>query len=250
MWLQIVGLAILTALVSWASTCFDGWWGGFLSNLGAGFAGSLVTVVLVELSIERGRKKDMAQVRRIAFDGVRSKITNHLENLLKLQIASPPQGAVITNKARSIDEMFSTEYFDKVSQFNLFDIVPLVFPQQKWSVFLRREAMEFIDALSKTIDKYIAYLSPESIAAIEGVVRSSFLGSLNTLGDGRVEAVDSELGIQGRSMHVFRDKQGLELVKIHILEMLALIREFNEYGSNKIDINDIAVWRCGGAKDF
>lgn len=86
--MRYVWLAAFAALFSISSAFLPGWWGGFLSNLGAGFVGSLLTVALIDRAIDAARTKERLRFKRLAFDRLRPAILRHLSFLFSLHKAT------------------------------------------------------------------------------------------------------------------------------------------------------------------
>jgi hypothetical protein len=108
--LYIVGLSVLAILISFFSAREEGWWGGFLSNMGAGFAGSVATVILIEISITRKEKDDRRRRRTAAFERLRYPFLTHIKLLFDLHKAAALAATSI--EPREIRDIFTDDYYE------------------------------------------------------------------------------------------------------------------------------------------
>ena len=170
--LRYLWLLTLAALFSVGSYFVRGWLGGFLSNLGAGFVGSLLTVMLIDRTIEKARMREKIRIRRVAFDRLRSLLFNHILFLFSLHKASV--AVKPASVATTIEGLFNEAYYESLPMMDFGKPAP-VLPTTKWVYYASGQAEVFRTGLERTADLYMAFLDTATIELIEKLVGSNFL---------------------------------------------------------------------------
>jgi hypothetical protein len=237
MWVYLLLLTIVTLAVSVLSAQFDGWWGGFLSNLGAGFAGSLLTVGLVEVSIERSKRNEVRRIRRTAFARLKQPVVTHLQFLFNLHKATA--GSAPAQGPREIQDIFTDEYFECVRHLN-FNAKGPCLPEMRWQDFGRLQGETFRRELERVADIYMAYLDPHTVETIEALRDSSFMHILVTVWPPFPGNAEVHFRQMPNPLLINMEKA----VRGHVASALALLALLNQNLEERLTAKDLsALWR-------
>jgi hypothetical protein len=230
-------LSALAISFSVASYFCQGWLSGFLSNLGAGFVGSVLTVFLIDRAIERSNLREKIRVRRVAFDRLRPVLLSHILFLFNLHKASATKEP--DAKPIEIQDMFDEEYYGSLGMLD-FNMPGPTLPRAPWVYFAAHQAETFRNSLQRMADMYIAFLDTESIEIIE-ILRSSIM--LHLLVSARdIPAADHAAGFDRKVNPILGG--AIEYLKDHIGHLMVLVTQFNKYATKPISITDFGViWR-------
>jgi len=230
-------LGALAAVFSVASYKFSGWTSGFLSNLGAGFVGSLLTVFLVERGIEKARERDAAHIKRAAFDRRRPAIVDHVRFLFNHHKACALKEP--DKKPTDIAEIFSEEYYECARLLDFNRHGPTA-PPAPWAQYAAYHGSMFLDALDRVSDVYMMYLDPASVEALEALRSHEILNLFTAARDNL--ALMSFRGLPEMPQQWLMNLR--TLFPAYIGHLLTLVSLFGKYGTKPITVPDIEpMWR-------
>jgi hypothetical protein len=228
-------LAVASSVASYK--LLSGWTSGFLSNLGAGFVGSLLTVFLVERGIEKARERDAARIKRAAYDRLRPAVVDHVRFLFNHHKACALKEP--DKKPTDIPEIFSGGYYECARLLDFNRPGPTA-PPAPWAHYAAYHGRTFLDALERVSDVYMMYLDPASVEALEALrgheILNLFTTSRETLAFMSIREVPE------------MPQQWLinlrTLFPAYIGHLLTLVSLFDKYGTKPITVPDIEpMWR-------
>jgi hypothetical protein len=240
---RYIWFGTLAVAFSVASYRLSGWTSGFLSNLGAGFVGSLLTVFLVERGIEKARERDAARIKRAAFDRLRPALVDHVRFLFNHHKACALKEP--NKKPMDIPEIFSEGYYECARLLDFNQPGPTV-PRAPWAHYAAYHGSMFLNALERVSDVYIMYLDPASVEALEALRSHEILNLFTT-------ARETLAFMSFRDLPEIMPPQKMPqqwlmnlrtLFPAYVGHLLTLVSLFDKYGTKPITIPDIEpMWR-------
>src|SRR3990170_1922450 len=152
--------------VEWVTT--------FSSNLGAGFLGSFLTVLLVERALERHKEQEVRRIRNVGLGQLRAPLGQHLTLLAEWYKAALPASVPLPS---TFEHFFGDDFYEHVRRLDFSRAAPTwaTSPPLDWFQRSGQELERFRRQLERVIDKYVASLEPTLIELVEGLANSDFM---------------------------------------------------------------------------
>lgn len=218
------------------------WIENFSLNLFTEIVGILLVVFLIDRIINRNRNKEKERYENIAIKQFRIPLIHQILFLLKLYKASTlTKPEKITDQ---IDNLFPEDFFKQIVYLDFSKDAPQL-PAVQYLDYCVQEIKRFKESISRTLEKYSIYLSPDIIELIENILNSHFIFFMMQLT--RIREIDKSEGIK-RQYNFFMGYRMDTIIREYIDLMKSFITKVNSHLSsdNKIHIST-TVWRDDNA---
>ncbi|MGP8245423.1 MAG: hypothetical protein ACLQVN_13000 [Bryobacteraceae bacterium] len=231
-------LGILAALFSTISGFNKGWIGGFTANLGAGFVGSLLTVVLIDRAIESAQTQQSRRVMIAALNRLRPKLVSQLTFLFDLHKASAVAKPAVA--PANLADLFTEAYYESVRRLDFSKPAPIN-PPASWFAFSGHCVREFTDSLERMLDTYVAFLGPENIEILERLLSSTVAMTFPQF----AWLEQRELN-EGRRLppRLLSGDDMIEVLRQYVNATMGLVTQFNKHAHQPISVSDLSLWRA------
>lgn len=241
------GFLIFFALYVYAERCGPEWLKDVSLNVGTAVLGILLTVLLIDEVIRRRDQAERNRVVKVAFAQLRTGLQNHigvLQSMYKASTFGAPDG-----NPKTLDELFGPNYVAQLAFLDLSKPAPLASVNfLQWFDYLHMEMEQFKATLTRTLEKYAAFLDPTVVELLEEVLASSFIAFLTQVRS--IRALDQKEGVQRQ--YNFFSAQGMpDLVRQHTDLIMRLSREANRHlpKDKQVGVNE-QHWRNDIAPQF
>jgi hypothetical protein len=134
---------------------------GLVENVIAGVIGGLIITLLLDFTIRLRDERALDKVARVGLSEA-SRQTNRLMGLFAAMVKASSSGFLPS----SIDDLFGSESAELISlHLDLYKPGP-VMPQTSWPVYIENEIQYIMSRLSEIQNRYQAFFSGSSLAAI------------------------------------------------------------------------------------
>ena len=146
-------------------------WRYFYLNMITGIIGIIIVVYVIEGIIDSYRKKEEEKWTKVAFQQLKTPLSNHLTvifHMFKASISTPP--------SKNYDNIFDffKDNLPYLKQLDFLKPAP-IFPTTDWSHYLFNEFSQFKEILIRAIFKYALFLKPETVELMEKIIDSHLM---------------------------------------------------------------------------
>ena len=240
-WILLI-LAVLSVLGSlWAARwqLSPPWVESLCSNLGAGFLGAFLTVLLIDRAITRERETETRRIRALCLGQTRSFILRYLELLCAWYKAAAKEKP--SHTPPTLRDIFSEEFYEELLRLDFSKGAP-TFPVITWFRWSATTAEELRAILNAVLDKYAFFLDAATLEIIEGLANSSFLRLLKATENWPSGMPPVAAGVR-RTYNLLAGTGLLDYLRRDVKLLLRLVERFNESVPRQIVIGDLELWR-------
>lgn len=141
----------------------------WIGRLAAASFGSYLTVILVDLSIQRKEERERERVKRVALERLSRTINSQLELLANWYIGS------LNSEPNSIPEdyttFFDTDYIEQVKHLDFAKEYPTAgpTPNPTWFQLSGQKMKEFTEDIEDLIGKYGIFMDPQTLKTLQDI---------------------------------------------------------------------------------
>ncbi len=233
-------LAVLSVLVSLGAARWQlspAWVESLCSNLGAGFLGAFLTVLLIDRAIARERETEARRIRALCLGQTRSVILRYLELLCSWYKAAVKEKP--SHTPSSLRDIFSEGYYEELLRLDFSKGAPTS-PPINWFRWSATTAQELRAHLNAVLDKYAFFLDADTLEIIEGLASSPFLGLLQAAANWPSGAPPTS---RARTYNLLAGTGIIGHLRQDVELLLRLVARFNESVPRQIVIGDLPLWR-------
>lgn len=216
-------------------------------NVGTEIFGILLTVGLIDAVIRRKEQAERERIMKVAFAQMRPALQQHVTMLMSMYKASLSHAP--STLPLTFDTLFGQDYFVQIAFFDFSKPAPIMSVQPlQWFDFLHTEVEQLKASLTRTIEKYAAFLDADSVELLEALLASHLLSFLTQVR--AVPQIDKKQGMR-RDYNFFAGQGMAGLVRQHIdlITRLATISNKRLPEEKAIGIN-AGLWRDDIAPRF
>lgn len=237
--LLLLVLAFGTAIASLLAHSYGhSWIEGLMSNLAAGFAGSFLTVLLIDSALERERDRQTARVRNLAFSQVRPLLLQQLDLVGTWRKVSA--AAVPTPTPTTVADLFDPRFYEDVLRCD-FSRDSGTTPSTTWYSRTAATLSTCRAGLEQIIDHYAVFLDSESLEALEAVAHAHFVNFVVALGP-NPHALGPMIGGPWTD-NLLAGGGVTAALRDYIAALIKLTSIMNEYPTPSVTVADLNIWR-------